>query len=709
MLAAMQMPEPVPFGRYLLDYKLAAGGMGEVYLARAQGTAGFEKKVVIKRILPHLAESDEFVERFLDEGRLVVQLTHSNIAQVFDMGVADAHYFLAMEYVDGLDMRELLRGLQRADASFAPDLVVFILAEVAKGLAYAHSRTDESGENLGIIHRDVSPSNIMLSRDGEVKLLDFGIAKAASQMAHSVSGSLHGKFLYMSPEQAAGRDLDCRSDLFSLGTCGYEMLTGKRPFQGASELRTLEIIRSGEHVPITEYRDDVPAEVVALIERCLRVDADERFASAGELHRAALAWLVDTRTVVTASDLAAFVRPWDVGRTTTAPPRGQGLDAALNQQLDRLLGEGAVAEGARPSTLLARGDAEGTPVGRPGPMVMVEDPDSALGMRPDTSTGSRRLEDLTQTDVPRASRNRILIASVVLLVGVLVTLNVVTLHSLRERTESEGSPTAASAAVPQSSVPAPGPRDGGEPVPRPVRAPETETASSLPLRIETSVSPVPPSVAVGRAMTLRIPGISEQAVVTIDGQVVAPDEVGRFRVPDGAGPVHLEIRSSDRVPFARTLPRSPGAETVVDEARLEPRRRTVRVRVKPEAATIRVGRRVVGTGSASVLVSAAAPIRGRATLDGYRDKPFIARYAGPKTLVLELAPLELGRFQARIFPVSAAVKVDERRIDRDTAFISQRIAPGPHKLVISSGSKTRAVNFTVRAGQTEKLGQFTLQ
>ena len=294
--------------------------MGEVFLARMMGPAGFEKKVVIKRILPHLAESEEFVERFLDEGRLVVQLSHGNIAQVLDMGTVDGHYYLAMEYVDGLDLRVFLKRLKLRGRQMPIPEALFIAGEVAKGLAYAHSRVDEAGRNLGIIHRDVSPSNVMISREGEVKLLDFGIAKAATRMVHSVSGSLHGKFLYMSPEQASGRSLDRRSDIFSLGTCLYEMLTLRRPFEGESELRTLDLIRAGEYEPPSQIRPEVLPEVDRIVAQCLDIDPNRRYAAAGEVQRAILSHQVETRTVIVASALASSVSEIVGARQSTTSP-----------------------------------------------------------------------------------------------------------------------------------------------------------------------------------------------------------------------------------------------------------------------------------------------------------------------------------------------------------------------------------------------------
>lgn len=305
--------------------------MGEVWLARIQGAAGFQKTVVIKKILPHLATEPDFVERFLDEGRLVVGLNHGNIAQVFDMGQVDGQYYIAMEHVDGCDLRELVRALRITNKTVPFGLVLYIIAQVSDGLAYAHTRTDERGEPLGIIHRDISPSNIMVSRHGAVKLVDFGVAKARSKLSNSVTGAIHGKFQYMSPEQATGKPLDRRSDLFSLGIVAYEMLSGKRPFDGDTDLATLDKIRNVEPEPLRQLRPDIPVAAADLVHLCLRKDPNERPESAEALGRKIQELLHATKTVVTAQDLGSVVSGLLDELATSTP---LSLDDALLQQLD---------------------------------------------------------------------------------------------------------------------------------------------------------------------------------------------------------------------------------------------------------------------------------------------------------------------------------------------------------------------------------------
>jgi eukaryotic-like serine/threonine-protein kinase len=180
-------------GRYELVRRIAVGGMGEIYLARMRGAAGFEKRVIIKTILPHLAEEEEFVEKFLDEGRIVVQLTHGNIVPVFDMGQQDGEYFIAMEYLPGRDLREIIKRLQVDRARMPVGLAVLVVMEVCKGLAYAHRKLDQQGAPLGLVHRDVSPSNILVSREGDVRIIDFGIARATGRSQRTASGRIQGR------------------------------------------------------------------------------------------------------------------------------------------------------------------------------------------------------------------------------------------------------------------------------------------------------------------------------------------------------------------------------------------------------------------------------------------------------------------------------------------------------------------------------------
>ena len=296
--------------------------MAEVFKAKSYGVEGFEKVVVIKRILPELAQSDEFVEMFIHEAKLAVRLSHANIVQVFDLGIApgtvnggmptpDA-YYMAMEYVNGLDLATLLTRCRRAQMQVPVEMAVYVAAEVAKGLDHAHRRRDEQNQPLNIVHLDVSPQNVLVSLEGEVKVTDFGIAKARGAlepqgMEDTRNQRLQGKFGYMSPEHAAGEAVDARSDLFSLGTVLYEMLAGVNPFTAPTSFETLRRVQACEHPPVELLRPDVPSELVALLKSSMALSMDGRFADAGRMYEALLAFLYSQGRRFSAHDLADFL------------------------------------------------------------------------------------------------------------------------------------------------------------------------------------------------------------------------------------------------------------------------------------------------------------------------------------------------------------------------------------------------------------------
>ncbi|MEW5854359.1 MAG: protein kinase [Myxococcota bacterium] len=280
-----------PFGRYTLEEKLATGGMGEVYLAVDHGAggavAGYEKVVVIKRILPQLATQSEFVSMFLREAALVAQLTHQNIVQLHDHGSIDGHYFMAMEYVQGLDLRAFLDHHRRKETPVPMGEALYVGGALARALDYAHRKKGRNGASLNIIHRDVSPQNVLLSLEGDVKLTDFGVVKAVLKMPLPEGGDsgLVGKLAYVSPEQAEGLEIDQRSDVFSLGIVLHELTTLHHPFarKGEKGLALLDLIRRAELPPMTTLRADLPAGFEEIVRRCLARNVDERFASARQV------------------------------------------------------------------------------------------------------------------------------------------------------------------------------------------------------------------------------------------------------------------------------------------------------------------------------------------------------------------------------------------------------------------------------------------
>ncbi|WP_224247729.1 protein kinase domain-containing protein [Hyalangium gracile] len=269
---------------YQLIRKLASGGMAEVFLARTEGPRGFSKTLVLKRILPHLAEDEQFVEMFLAEARLVAQLNHPNVVHIFDFGEFEGSYCIAMEYIDGPNLRVLARQARSAGVKLAPALCAKIVSYACEGLAYAHDLVDpQTGRHLGLVHRDVSTDNILVSRVGTVKVVDFGVAKVIGQGHGTRAGIIKGKLPYMPPEQLRGRPLDRRVDVYALGVVLYELLTNKRPFDVTGEAALMSAILDTPAKPLRERSPGIPAELARITERCLAKEREERYASCRHL------------------------------------------------------------------------------------------------------------------------------------------------------------------------------------------------------------------------------------------------------------------------------------------------------------------------------------------------------------------------------------------------------------------------------------------
>ena len=282
-MAAAEPKKPIRFGKYTLIDRIAVGGMAEIFLARQAGLEGFEKTIVIKRIRPHLSKQPNFVKMFLNEAKLAAQLNHPNIVQIYDLGRIGESYFIAMEYIFGRDMRRII---PKADALGIPFPMVYALkiaSSVCEGLYYAHARTDMYGNALNIVHRDVTPENIFVSFDGTVKVLDFGIAKAANQIEQTRAGEIKGKLSYMSPEQCMGKPLDNRSDIFSMGVVLYEWLTGFKLFTGDSEVAILKSITEGKIYAPSYFKADIPEGVEAILMKALEKDRERRYQTAWEM------------------------------------------------------------------------------------------------------------------------------------------------------------------------------------------------------------------------------------------------------------------------------------------------------------------------------------------------------------------------------------------------------------------------------------------
>jgi serine/threonine protein kinase len=301
-------PQPVvPFGKYFLIRKLAEGGMAEVFLAKHVGAEAFERNVVIKRIRGTLSSQPEFIEMFLDEARLAAQLVHPNIIQIHDLGYEEDQPYICMEYLPGEDLATVLRAARQRQERMPIGVALRIAADAARGLHHAHEFTDETGQSIGIVHRDVSPANLYLTYEGQTKLLDFGIAKAESRVTVTGIGVVKGKFQYMSPEQGLAGEVDRRSDVFSLGVTLYEMLAGTRPFEGDSEQSVMSATRKGDFVALSKVRPETGSAIEEIVSHAMARSPRDRHNTALEL-AIELEEVMATATPAAGSVVASYLR-----------------------------------------------------------------------------------------------------------------------------------------------------------------------------------------------------------------------------------------------------------------------------------------------------------------------------------------------------------------------------------------------------------------
>ncbi len=302
------MKKPSLFGKYLLLERLNVGGMAEVFAAKAFGVEGFERILAIKKILPTMAEDEEFITMFIDEARISVQLNHANVVHIHELGKHDDAYYIAMEYVAGKDLRALLERFRRRKEIMPTAMAVFCATKICEGLDYAHRKKDARGQELSIIHRDVSPQNILVSYEGEVKIIDFGIAKAANRSQKTQAGILKGKFGYMSPEQVRGLPIDRRSDIFAVGVILYEMLTGEKLFVGESDFSTLEKVRNAE-VPLPrQFNPNIPPGLEKVVMKALAREVEDRYQWSSDLQEDLMRFLLAGDAIYSAKHMAAFMK-----------------------------------------------------------------------------------------------------------------------------------------------------------------------------------------------------------------------------------------------------------------------------------------------------------------------------------------------------------------------------------------------------------------
>ncbi|MFP2909976.1 protein kinase domain-containing protein [Pyxidicoccus sp. 3LFB2] len=302
------MKKPTLFGKYLLLERINVGGMAEVFIAKAFGVEGFERILAIKKILPTMAEDEEFITMFIDEARISVQLNHANVVHIHELGKHDDAYFIAMEYVAGRDVRTILERYRRRKEIMPTAQAVFITSKLCDGLDYAHRKKDARGQDLHIIHRDVSPQNVLISYEGEVKVIDFGIAKAANRSQKTQAGILKGKFGYMSPEQVRGMPIDRRSDIFAVGVLLYEMLTGEKLFVGESDFSTLEKVRNAD-VPLPrEFNPNIPPGLEKVVLKALAREPEERYQWASDLAEDLMRFLLAGDAIYSSKHLSSYMK-----------------------------------------------------------------------------------------------------------------------------------------------------------------------------------------------------------------------------------------------------------------------------------------------------------------------------------------------------------------------------------------------------------------
>ncbi len=401
----MSGSHPKQIGKYQILDRVAVGGMAELFKAQLQGQLGFEKLVAIKKILPHLATDQSFVEMFIDEARITAQLDHRNIVGVYELGTDADTPYIAMQFVDGLDVLALLRECARAQIRLPPELAALIARDVLDALDYAHNALDGSGRPLGIIHRDISPGNVLLSWRGDVKLTDFGIARAAERRHKTEAGTLKGKYGYMSPEQVSGsNEIDARSDLFSVGILLAEMVMARRLFTSTNDLDILLMVRDARLDRLHKYASEFPIELRVLTVRALQRRPEDRWQSAAQFRDALDEWIRRTTRVQT-RDLAALIGSVINAPTADLEPQSGGVireptrdEEALSGPMTRMSIARAEADAAAARAAYIAGDAipdgELGELGSSGTITVGED--DLVAEHVEVPSGPREVGDLRE-------------------------------------------------------------------------------------------------------------------------------------------------------------------------------------------------------------------------------------------------------------------------------------------------------------------------
>ncbi|MFH1532260.1 MAG: serine/threonine-protein kinase [Pseudomonadota bacterium] len=641
------------FGRFTLLQRLGAGGMAEVYLARLSGEAGFEKHLVIKKILPSLASDPEFVERLIQEGKLVAGLNHGNIVQVQELGQEDGEFYLAMDYVAGTDLREFMGAVRRAEEAFPEHIAAHVLLQVARALAYAHAKVDGDGTPLGIVHRDISPANVLVSWEGEVKLTDFGIARVRQDgRVLTTAGMLRGKVPYMAPEQAEGGALGPESDVFSFGVLAYELLAGRRPYDGESDLQTLDRIRAGERSSLESLCPNLDPELVALVESCLARDRAERPASGEALEHALAAMMAARGWVVSNSEIAGL--------------------------LDRRFPRNSPERCRAPATgVTASGTISGTTTGRRD-----RNPTKSLAVR-----------------APRIGAGRWILLALILLLAVgAVSFGlglVVDWHRGGAGDVADGGPSdgaaAKAGAVAETDV------TGVADVLASATAPEVvdvaaEGSAEARLEVveEATATDAATDSSVGGASA---PTSSDTDTDTDTDTVTVTDtDTDTGTVTDtGTGTVT-----------------DTGTEDVATDVTVEPPRpkpSVTRIDVIPQEATIEIDGAAVGTGSHMLRLQPEGRAEVRLSHPGHRTEVFTLHYPAPRKVSKRLWAAPEGSLKVRYLPANASLTLDGKPISASGGLniVVIKASAGPHTLhlVDPAGGE---VSQEVEVREGEQLG-----
>jgi serine/threonine-protein kinase len=339
--------------RYSIVERIDQGGMAEVFRGVAESIQGFKKSVAIKRMLPKLAKNQKFVEMFLDEAKLSLYLQHANIVQVFDIGKSGESYFLVMEFVNGCNLKSLIDRFKRKNERFPIAEAIYITLESLKGLNYAHHlENPETGVPLHIVHRDISPPNVLISRNGEVKVVDFGLAKASSQISDTDPGVVKGKFSYLSPEAASGAQVDHRADIFASGIMLWEMFTGRRLFFGDNDYETVQLVRDARIPSIAALNPNIERELEDIVRRSLAREPRDRYQEAHDLADDLAGYLFGRGMKVTAQDIASLVR--DTRKTAKDARQNSLVNVLIRDEMDKLTSLVADEPDAKPDQHAAK-------------------------------------------------------------------------------------------------------------------------------------------------------------------------------------------------------------------------------------------------------------------------------------------------------------------------------------------------------------------